>query len=91
MSPLTVTQITSMSLALNSAVLFLTRHVVGSPSQGVEFRCVYCRRYRQLLLMNLMLLVGPGIKEPEVRTLEHLQEVAIDLARYRAAHQILSA
>jgi len=34
-------------------------------------------------------LVGPGIKEPELRTHEYLQEVAIDLARYSAAHLIL--
>jgi len=28
--------------------------------------------------------VGPGIKEPEVRTHEYLQEIAIELARYKA-------
>jgi len=32
-------------------------------------------------------LVGPGMKEPEVRTHEYLQEVAIDLARYKAVHK----
>jgi len=31
-------------------------------------------------------LVGPGIKEPEIRTHEYLQEVAIELARYKAVH-----
>jgi len=30
------------------------------------------------------LLVGPGLQEPEVRTHEYLQEVAIELARYTA-------
>ena len=32
-------------------------------------------------------LVGPGMKEPEVRTHEYLQEVAIELARYKAVYK----
>jgi len=31
--------------------------------------------------------VGPGIKEPQARTHEYLQEVAMELARYRAVHE----
>jgi len=31
--------------------------------------------------------VGPGIKEPEARTHEYLQEVAVELARYSTAVQ----